>query len=513
TVAPVPDISAALWLQTLQRYPFLSALLIVISLFQFLFVSPPFVLSVIWWLTSCICLSILFRKFITGYWMNVWLLMVVLFTIAAVDNLVLQASRTERWFIFAGSLTGVIAGLVIVFKGNREQLREKWMVLPIGFMAVLELGATLANVLGRYNLAKSLFIAGYLNVVIAILFLWTVRLINEGLYLAFSVYTGQDKKLFFLNFQKVGQKVPPFFYVVLVLGWVVLFGRNFAGFEYAVTPFGNFFIKEHTIGDYTFSIYKLLLFIAIITISMIISKVVSFFAADNHQVHDKDKNDRPALGSWLLLIRIAILSLGFFLAIAAAGIPIDKITIVIGALGVGIGFGLQTLVNNLVSGLIIAFEKPVNVGDIVDVDGQGGTMKSIGFRSSVIATWDGADLIMPNGDLLNSHLINWSAGGNRKRIALTIGIAYNADLDKTKILLAELLSNDDRILKSPGPVIQYEQFGSSTIDVKIFFWTRSLKENSAVKSDLIMQINTAFKQAGIAIPYPQQDVYVHKGGK
>jgi small-conductance mechanosensitive channel len=197
------------------------------------------------------------------------------------------------------------------------------------------------------------------------------------------------------------------------------------------------------------------------------------------------------------------------LAVAAAGIPVDRITIVLGALGVGIGFGLQTLVNNLVSGLIIAFEKPVNVGDIVDVDGQGGKMKSIGFRSSVISTWDGADVVMPNGDLLNAHLINWSLGGNRKRISILIGIAYDADLEKCRQLLTEILNNDQRISKNPGPVVQFEQFSNSSIDLRIYFWTKHIGDTSATRSDLIIAIVAAFKANGIAIPFPQQDIHLH----
>ncbi|MGY0037558.1 mechanosensitive ion channel family protein [Pedobacter sp. NJ-S-72] len=159
------------------------------------------------------------------------------------------------------------------------------------------------------------------------------------------------------------------------------------------------------------------------------------------------KDEKQGIGSWLLLIRITILGIGLFLALAAAGIPMDRIAIVLGALGVGIGFGLQSLVNNLVSGLIIAFEKPVNVGDIVEVDGQSGVMKSIGFRSSVIANWDGADVVMPNGDLLGSHLVNWSVGGGKRRTYIIIGIAYDADLRKAKELVSELLNADDRITK------------------------------------------------------------------
>jgi potassium efflux system protein len=446
--------------------------------------------------------------------MGVWLIMVTLFGVAAFDNLILQATRAERWVMLLTSILGVIAGVVVLLKGRTNELREKWIVISIGFMGVLEIFSTLANMFGRYNLSKALLIAGFLNVIIAILFLWTVRLINEGLFLAFNVYTQQDRKLFYLNFDKVGKKAPALFYVLLVIGWVVLFGRNFAGFEFIAKPLREVFSREHTLGDYTFSINTLVLFIVIMGVSVIISKIVSYFASDKHLPTDKtDKDGKRGVGSWLLLIRISILSIGLFLAIAAAGIPMDRITIVLGALGVGIGFGLQTLVNNLVSGLIIAFEKPVNVGDVVDVDGQGGTMKSIGFRSSVIATWDGADVVMPNGDLLNSHLTNWSLGGNRKRMSVMIGVAYNSDLEKTKLLLTDILYADDRISKHKAPVVYYDQFNNSTIDIKIHFWAKDIKDAYAIRSDVIMAITSAFRVNGIVIPFPQQDVYYHNVGK
>jgi potassium efflux system protein len=495
--------------QLVLRYPFLSAVLIIVNLFQFVFFSPPFILSVIFWTISCVCLTVMFKNFITKYWTNVWLIMVALFVIAALDNLILQATRAERWIMLLISISGIIAGIFVILKGRTEELREKWIVIAIGFMAMLEVFSALANILGRYNLGKALLIAGFLNVVVAILFLWTIRLINEGLFLAFNIYTRQDRKLFYLNFDRVGKKAPALFYIMLIVGWLVLFGRNFAGFEFIAKPLREFFSRDRTLGDYTFSINTLVLFFVIMGVSVIISKIVSYFASDKHISPDKDKDGKTGVGSWLLLIRITILSIGLFLAIAAAGIPMDRITIVLGALGVGIGFGLQTLVNNLVSGLIIAFEKPVNVGDIVDVDGQGGTMKSIGFRSSVIATWDGADVVMPNGDLLNSHLTNWSLGGNRKRMSIIVGVAYNSDLEKTKQLLNEILNADDRISKHKGPVVQYEQFNNSSIDIKIHFWPKDIKDAFATRSDVIMAITSAFRMNGIVIPYPQQDVFYH----
>jgi small-conductance mechanosensitive channel len=442
--------------------------------------------------------------------MQVWVVMVLFFILAALDNLILQASRIERWFILIAAVIGIISGLVILLQKKQQELREKWIIYSISFMVLLETFAVLANIFGRYNSAKTLFIAGYLNVVVDILFLWVVRFINEGLLLAFDVYTVQDKKLFYLNFERVGKKAPLLLYALLIFGWLILMGRNFLAFEYLAKPLGSFFSQDRTIGNYTFSINGLVLFVAIMAVSVLVSKIVSFFASDEHLAVDKDtKQKKRGLGSWILLVRIFILSIGLFLAIAAAGIPMDRITIVLGALGVGIGFGLQTLVNNLVSGLIIAFEKPVNVGDIVDVDGQGGTMKSIGFRSSVISTWDGADVVMPNGDLLNSHLVNWSLAGNRKRVAVVLGIAYDADLEKCRSVIGEVLDAEQRIIKNSGPLVQYEQFGASTIDLKIFFWAKHIREANAIRSDLIVAISEAFKANNISIPFPRQDVHLY----
>ena len=489
--------------QLVLRYPLLSASVIVINIFQFLLYSPPFILSVILWLISGVCLSFLFKKFISRYWMNVWLVMFILFLISALDNLILQASRAERWMMLIIAALGVITTLLSLLWGHRDELREKWIVYSITLAGILETCSIFSNLFGRYNLAKSLLIGGFMNAVVAIVFLWVVRLINEGLFLAYNVYTKQDKKLFYLNFQRIGQRAPITFYILMVCGWIILFGRNFPAFDSYANPLKNFFAADRTIGSYTFSINNLLLFVFILVVSVIISKIISFFASD--QLPIQNKGNTPGLhgiGSWLLLIRIAILSLGLFLALAASGISLDKITIVVGALGVGIGFGLQNLVNNLVSGLIIAFEKPVNVGDVVDIGPQGGTMKSIGFRSSVIATPDGADVVIPNGDLLSAHLTNWSMSGKGRRMSILMGIAYDSDFSKVKQITTTLLETDERIATSPGYIVQYEQFSAGAVDLRIYFWAKHAKEAADLKGDLIVAIIEGFAKNGIVIKSP-----------
>lgn len=494
--------------QLVFRYPALSALVIALNLFQFIFPAPPFIFNCLFWLTTAVALTFIFRGVITQYWMRFWVLMLILFAVSCAGNLVLQASRMERWLMLIVAAIGVFIGLMALIRKKKHELKEKLILYFIGLMVVLELISIIANVFGRYNFSKALLVGGYLNVVIGILFLWTIRFINEGLSLASKVYTRQEKKLFYINFNAVGEKVPAIFYFFLVLGWLILFGRNFYVFQLITDPLKEFFFSERTVGSYSFTIINLVIFILILSLSVIISKVVSFFASDKQPVAKQGNERKAGVGSWLLLIRVFIISTGSFLALAASGFPLERITIIIGALGVGIGFGLQTIVNNLVSGLIIAFEKPVNVGDFVEIGGHAGTMKSIGFRSSVIAQLEGADVVIPNGDLLNSHLVNWTLAGGKKQINLLVGVAYGTELETAKQLLMNILIADERILKYPPPAAAFQEFNNSSIDIKLYFWVHNFREALTVKSDVISAIDATFREKGISIPFPQQELHI-----
>lgn len=492
------------------RSPVLSAIVIILNLGQFIFPQPPFVFNCLFWLITAVCLTFIFKRFITRYGMIIWLVFGTLFILVCADNLVLQASRVERWAMLVLALAGCVAGAWMLLKGKNDQLREKLILYFIGLAVLLELISVFANIYGRYNLSKTLLISGYLNVVIGILFLWTVRLINEGLFIASKGYIKQDKKLFYINFNLVGEKAPTLLYILLVLGWFILLGRNFYVFRMISEPARHFFFNEHTIGDYTFTVNSILTFFVIIAVATVISKIVSYFASDKTADHPNmaGKVRKAGVGSWLLLIRVTIMSIGLFLALAASGFPIERITLIIGALGLGIGLGLQALVNNLVSGLIIAFEKPVNVGDIVEISGQGGTVKSIGFRSSIISKWDGPDMVIPNGDLLNAHLVNWTMAGSKRQVEIIVGVAYGTDLRKPQAIINKLLAANERIHQHPVPSVLFQNFNNSSIDIKVVFWVRDFKDGALVKSEVIVAIDTAFKKAGIVIPFPQQELHI-----
>ena len=158
------------------------------------------------------------------------------------------------------------------------------------------------------------------------------------------------------------------------------------------------------------------------------------------------------------------------------------------------------------SGLILAFEKPINVGDVVEFGGQSGTMKSIGFRSSIITTWDGADVIIPNGNLLDQHVINWTMGNSHRRVEIATGVAYGTNLEKAKKLVLDLLAADKRIMVPPPPLVIIKDFNSHAIDIRILFWIEHFNTWIEIKSDIIQAIDEAFKKEGILIPVPPDDL-------
>lgn len=493
------------------RSPFLSSLIIILGFCQFFFVDPPFIFYSWFWIISALALTFIFWNYITPFWRKYWLTIFTLFLLVTFDNLILLASDTERLMIGTLSIVGLLVGCYFLFlwKKHQHELKEKYIKYFLLILMVFQTVSLSINIYGSYNLAKSLMVTGYFSVLSGILLLWTVRLLNDVLFYATETYQAHNKKLFYINFNKVGSRVPPFLYFLLVIGWLVLVGRNFYLYNQLAEPISNWLFAERTIGAYTFSIKGITDFIVIIFVSFFTSRVVSFISSDSMQSADHaDKTTKSGLGSWILLIRIVIIGVGLFLAFAAAGIPIDKITIILGALSVGIGFGLQTLINNLVSGLILAFEKPVNVGDIVEVMGKSGTMKSIGFRSSVITTWEGANLIISNGDLMNAQLLNWSQEKGFRRLELKLSIDLKTNLNDVHSLIQQILNDNDEILKHPPHLVEFHQIINGSIDLSIFFWVKRYGDAGHVWSQLIIDLESGFKTHKIEFAMPQQNIFI-----
>jgi small-conductance mechanosensitive channel len=199
---------------------------------------------------------------------------------------------------------------------------------------------------------------------------------------------------------------------------------------------------------------------------------------------------------------------GFILALGAAGIDLGRFTLLAGAFGVGIGFGLQNVVNNFVSGLILLFERPIQVGDQIELGGLLGEVKHIGIRASTVVTFQGAEVIVPNGDLLSGQLVNWTLSNRHRRVELPVGVAYRHRPSEVIPILEDVLESDDRILAHPAPVVLFRGFGDSSLDFELRFWAPDYMTYLLLTSDVASRVYDALAAAGIEIPFPQRDLHL-----
>jgi small-conductance mechanosensitive channel len=486
------------------RKPYATALFISLMLWHFFLPTPPYAIYAGIWTTAALSLLVILRSHINQFWMLFFIFLLGLFISASFLYFILQASRVERYYMFALSLIGVAFGMFFALSKQKEQLKEKFLIPFLWVFVIMELTALVCNLFGLYNIGKAILTSGFIGLLVGIMLLWTVRLLTEIFKISAEAYRDSEKNRYYIDFEKIGSEIPQLLYITVPIGWFVLIGRNFYIYKQITDPITEFFTKSISLGSYSFSLSNLLLFIVIIIAASLISKAVTFLYGGGSKNAPVKKG---GLGSWLLLIRIGIIISGLFLAFAAVGIPLDRITIIFGGLSVGIGFGLQAIFESLISGIIIAFEKSINVGDEVEFDGQSGIMKSIGFRSSVITTFDGSNVVIPNNDILKSHLVNWTFNNSNRRIELIVGVEYTTDLDKAFTILMNAIAKDKRILKHPAPKVLAKEFSANSIDLRLLFWISNNHPWDIVKSDLMRNIKIAFEDAGIGIPFPQLVVH------
>lgn len=214
-----------------------------------------------------------------------------------------------------------------------------------------------------------------------------------------------------------------------------------------------------------------------------------------------------AIQSILYYLLVAVVVM---LAMQMAAVPLTVFTIFGGALALGIGFGSQNIVNNFISGLILLIERPVAVGQLVEVDGLTGVVQKIGARSTVLTGYKGTDYIVPNSKLLESSVTNWNFSNHMVRSEVEVGVAYGSDTARVKELLLEAAKQVDEVFPDPAPAVLFNSFGDSALLFELNFWTRpdSVLERLETESELRFVIDRLFREAGICIAFPQQDVHL-----
>ena len=183
-----------------------------------------------------------------------------------------------------------------------------------------------------------------------------------------------------------------------------------------------------------------------------------------------------------------------------------------GAVGIGIGFGLQSIANNFISGLVILFERPVKVGDRIQVGGVTGDVVRIGARATTVKTNDNIDIIVPNSEFISSQVINWSHSDREVRLHVPVGVSYSSNPEEVQKILLDVAAVQPGVLKSPAPEVLFTEFGDSSLNFELLVWTSEfIAKPNFLHSELNFAIRAKFKECGVEIPFPQRDVHVRSG--
>ena len=261
-----------------------------------------------------------------------------------------------------------------------------------------------------------------------------------------------------------------------------------------------------SIGSATFAFSNILAFVLTLLLGYLIATLTRTILGE--VILPRLKLERGLPNAIATITHYVVLVLIFVLALAASGVELSKFTLFTGALGVGLGFGLQNVVNNFVSGLILLFERPIRVGDLLDVKGIAGEVTKIGFRSSTLHCFDGSDLIIPNADLISQQVVNWTLTGTRRQILLSVHVAHGNDPTRVRDLLRETVSAHPEVLESPKPMALFLGFGDSALNFEVRFWAPRPQVVLPLKSDVALSIAAALNEAGIKVPIPQRDLYI-----
>ena len=488
------------------------ATLLALYVFSFILIVPynPLAFSALLTLALLVCIQYAFKGYTgpTGKRL-IWIL-VGLMILNQFEIVMWYFADWARIFIQLETVAVILASFYVIHPVRRRIILNEppymRMAINIAYV-VLALGtvAFVANLLGYLDLAV-LLLKVSIESSIAILVVFSLAKIVRILLISFNniLLSLKDNTLE----KYLGKIESSTIHIINLLAVIYLFFSLLSILEVR-RPVLDYFLRniEHqwVVGTMTISLGGILLLIAILLVTFLISGFVKVLIEE--EIASRVKMPKGVPFAISVTIRYFIIILGFVMALSAAGINLSEFGLIAGALGIGIGFGLQNIVGNFISGLILIYERPIQSGDTVEVGNLMGQVKRIGIRSSNVKTYDGAEVVVPNSNLVSNDLINWTLSDNRRRIEIKVGVAYGSDPNKVLELLKKVAVDHERVLEDPEPLALFEEFGDSSLNFRLLFWVY-FQDGFVVKSDVAIGIYNIFNENNISIPFPQVDLHV-----
>jgi small-conductance mechanosensitive channel len=454
----------------------------------------------------------LVRPFMRGSYKNILYFVILIFIMDTVKTYIWFSSLQYRLYLM---LEAVLVILLLYWYGFRNMRALKFKehffgALLLGLAPLFQLIALISivsNLLGYTNLTDlTLKISTKTGVYAVISYALFLVLGGISIGIIHNHFESREmgdspqKKVIERKSLNVNRFIVVVFWLLIILSIIDM-----------LTPLNQYLLdiltEPYVFGSITITVGDILTFLLILTVSFMVTSMVSFFIDSGQFKSRYVKLPKGIPAAISLVIRYFIIATGIILALSSLGVDLSKFNLMAGALGLGIGFGLQNVISNFVSGLILVFERPILVGDTVEVNNLMGTVKRIGVRSSNISTFDGAEVVVPNSNLISNDLINWTLSSNLKRIEILIGVAYGTNPNEVLKILKDVVHEAENVLKQPEPQILFSDFGDSSLNFRVRFWV-PFERGLQAKSDISIAIYNAFEEKKIEIPFPQRDIHI-----
>jgi potassium-dependent mechanosensitive channel len=408
-------------------------------------------------------------------------------TLAAI--IVLYSMRRHYGEIIAARAES--SGLIVLKAG-------RFLLIIVLFVALL------AAVAGYMRLARLLTPGIFVGGVLALIFFASLRVSAGLIALALRVWPLSSLQMVAHHRELLERRVYRVLIWAAVMGWLIRYLSYLGLLDPAWSSANALLATKLERGSLSISIGNVLEFVLTVWLAYLLSRFLRF-------VLQEDIYPRIDLAPGLSyaassLLNYIILALGFVAALGVLGVDFSKVSLLAGAFSVGIGFGLQSVVNNFVSGLILLFERPIHVGDTIEVGSLHGIVRRIGIRASVLHTGQGADIIVPNSQLVTEKVTNWTLSDKLRRVDLPVGVNYGANPNKVVDILVSVANAHPQVLKNPAPEAFFLSYGDSSINFELRAWTDQSSPATQIRSDLASVVYGAVIAAGLSFPFPQREV-------
>ena len=490
------------------NHPLVSAFALALMLSIYFYEGGPGVFFSFVTLLAAIPVIILFPKYIRIE--NKWVLYVVIATFMTneIQELLIVNPLTNRIF----QLIKAFALGFVLYRARRSQLKseehvignpywKKAILLLAPLFILLIIASMLANIAGAYQLSE-LLVNGVLDTTTyALIFFVFGAVFSSVLVILLRSKYVSSIKVFSQKNLKFESRISGLIFLYIAFLWVKIVFGAFHLLNPISDAYEAFLDLFWQIGGVKISVGGIMSFVIILAGTFLLARLVKELINDN--VFPIRNSTRGLPNAFSMVIRYMIVVLGVYVALSAAGINLSEFGLMAGALGVGLGFGLQNILHNLVSGLIVSFERPIHVGDTVEVDKLHGTVTEIGVRSSKIRTFEGSEVILPNGDLLSKQVINWTLTDQKRRLEIKIRTSFDANPHEVIELLKKEVSLHPNVNPEPNPLCLFEGYGDSALNFRILFWVQ-YNVGLSTKSDVALGIYDKLKEKKIEAPIHQQ---------